>query len=648
MGQNRVEKIAQRFAVGLSQGHRVQSGDFLTIKPARVMTHDNTGAVIPKFKSIGATRIHDPSQPLMAIDHDVQNESPENLAKYAKIEAFAKENGCAFFPAKSGIAHQIMLEEGFVLPGTFAVGSDSHSNIYGAVGALGTPVVRTDAAAIWATGQTWWQVPEVVRVRLEGELRPGVSGKDVIIALIGYFNKDEVLNCAIEFEGEGLASLSMDQRMTISNMTTEWGALVGLIPYDETTRNYFIMRAWVMKERGDENPRLTPEVIERFENENPRPDSDAFYAKEFTFDLTTVIPHVAGPNEVKAITPLPEIEAKRVKIHKAYLLSCVNGRLEDIEEAAGVLEGKKVADGVKMYLAAASAGIEQEAKKRGSWQTLLDAGAVPLPPGCGPCIGLGEGILEDGEVAISATNRNFKGRMGAPSSQAYLASPAVVAASAAAGYIKAPGTLQSEGLRGVVQEHKPSERKREKIEIREGFPRTLEGTLILIPKDNLNTDGIFGKEYTYKDDMKPGEMGKVAMLNYDPEFQKIAREGDMIVGGWNFGSGSSREQAATALKYRGIQMVIGGSFSQTYKRNAFNNGYIVVECPALVNDMRERFADRRELSIRTDWKARVDFESSEITVNDKTYSFSPLREVAQELVAMGGFEAVLRHRLKSA
>lgn len=646
MGQNRIEKIAQRFAVGLPQGHRVHSGDFFTVKPARVMTHDNTGAVIPKFRSIGAKRIHDPSQPLMAIDHDVQNESPDNLAKYAKIEAFAKENGCAFFPAKSGIAHQIMVEEGFVLPGTFVVGSDSHSNLYGAVGALGTPVVRTDAAAIWATGQTWWQIPEVVRVRLEGKLRPGVSGKDVIIALIGYFNKDEVLNCAIEFEGEGLASLSMDQRMTISNMTTEWGALVGLIPYDDTTRGYFLMRARVMKERGDASPRLTPEVVERMAELDP--DPDAFYAKEFTFDLATVTPHVAGPNEVKTITALPEIEKRRVRIHKAYLLSCVNGRLEDIEEAAGVLKGKRVAEGVKMYLAAASAGIEQEAKKRGSWQALIDAGAIPLPSGCGPCIGLGEGILDDGEVAISATNRNFKGRMGSREAQAFLASPAVVAASAAAGYITAPGPFQVTELHGEVREQKPPEPKREKIRIREGFPKAIEGALLLIPKDNLNTDGIFGKEYTYKDDMKPEEMGKVVMLNYDPRFQEIAREGDIIVGGWNFGSGSSREQAATALKHRGIQMVIGGSFSQTYKRNAFNNGYIVVECPMVVGELRERFAGRDEPTIRTGLKARVDFESSEITVEGKAYAFSPLREVAQELVALGGFEALLRQRLGAA
>jgi homoaconitate hydratase len=646
MGQNLIEKIAERYAVGLAPGFRVHAGDFVSVRPRHVLTHDNTGAVIPKFKSIGASKVFDPTQPMIALDHDVQNETPENLAKYAAIEAFAREHGLAFFPAKSGIGHQLMIEEGFALPGTVVVGSDSHSNMYGAVGALGTPIVRTDAAAIWSTGETWWEVPPVVRVNLTGKLAPGVTGKDVIIALIGFFNKDEVLNCAIEFGGDGIASLTMDQRMTISNMTTEWGALVGLIPYDPTTRAYLLQRAEVMKRRGDANPRLTPEIIDRFERENPKPDPDAFYLKEFTLDLASVVPHVAGPNEVKTITPLPEIEPKKVKIDKAYLLSCVNGRLEDIADAAGAIEGKQVADGVKLYVAAASAYIEAEAKRLGHWQTLMGAGAIALPPGCGPCIGLGEGILASGEVAISATNRNFKGRMGAADSLAYLASPAVVAASAAAGYIAAPKAVSNVKLQGRLSENAPPEPKAEKITIREGFPKALEGTLILIPKDNLNTDGIYGKEYTYKDDLPPAEMGKVAMQNYDPKFQEIAKEGDIMVGGWNFGSGSSREQAATCLKFRGIPMVIAGSYSQTYKRNAFNNAYIVIECPRLVTDLRAAYASVKDATIRTDWKARVDFESSTITVNGKTYTFAPLREVAQELVALGGFESVLRHRIK--
>ena len=644
MGQNRIEKIAERYAVGLPDGFRVHAGDFVSIRPSHVMTHDNTGAVIPKFRSIGAKRIFDPQQPVFCLDHDVQNESPENRAKYAAIEAFAGEHGISFFPAKTGIGHQLMVEEGFVLPGGFVVASDSLSNLYGALGALGTPIVRTDAAAIWATGETWWQVPDVVRVSLTGRLTPGATGKDVIICLIGLFSKDEVLNCCIEFAGE-VGSLSMDQRLTISNMTTEWGALAGVFPFDAVAKAWLQRRAASMIRRGDQTPRLTTEIIENAERENPLPDPDAFYAKEFTFDLGSVTPHVAGPNEVKIITPLPEIEAKRVPIQKAYLLSCVNGRLEDIAEAAQVLRGRKVAAGVTLYLAAASRTVQEEAQQLGHWQVLVDAGAIALPPGCGPCIGLGEGLMAPGETGISATNRNFKGRMGARDSFVYLASPQVVAASAAAGYIAAPAPAAARPLQGAVKQCEAPPAPRERISIREGFPKMVKGPLLLVRKDNLNTDSMYGKDYTYRDDMTPTEMAKVAMLNYDPQFQAIAREGDILVGGWNFGCGSSREQAATALKHRGLSLIVAGSYSQTYKRNAFNNGYIVLECPKLVKELRARFEGRPELTIRTDLTARVDFETSEITVEGRIFPFAPLRDVAQELVALGGFESVLAKRI---
>jgi len=654
MPQNLVEKIAQRFAFGRREGHRVRAGDFLSLRPAHIMTHDNTAAVIPKFESMGAKRIFDPSQPVYALDHDIQNESPENLGKYAKIEAFAKHHGIAFFPAGRGIGHQIMVEEGFVLPGTFVVASDSHANLYGALGALGTPVVRTDAAAIWATGRTWWQVLDVVRVNLIGSLEPGVSGKDVIISLIGRFNKDEVLNCCIEFTGPGTRSLRIDERMAISNMTTEWGALAGVFPYDEVTREFLMARAAIMKDRGDPEPRLTPELIERLETDVPAADPDAYYAKELDFDLSSVTPFIAGPNEVKAITPLRELEARDVRIDKAYLLSCVNGRLEDFAEAARIFEGRKVAAGVTFYIAAASSEIEAEATRLGYWNALLKAGAVALPPGCGPCIGLGDGILADGEVGISATNRNFRGRMGSRDAQVYLASPAVVAASAIAGKIAGPGRpgdRTPEQLRASleggssIRVQPPPDAESEAIDIIPGFPERIEGELLLVPKDNMNTDGIYGKEFTYQDGLTPDEMGSKAMLNYDPQFQEIANEGDILVGGYNFGSGSSREQAATALKYRGLQMVIAGSFSQTYKRNAFNNGYIVIECPDLVDDLRTENAGTEALTVRTGRRAIVDFTRGQTVTEDKAYAFAPLGDVAQELVVKGGFEAVIRDQL---
>jgi homoaconitate hydratase len=651
MSQTLVEKIATRFAVGLEPGQLVHSGDFVTIRPKHVMTHDNTGAVIPKFKQIGATKILDPKQPVFAIDHDIQNVTPENLGKYAKIDAFAREQGVDFYPPGTGISHQVMVEQGYVTPGSLVVGSDSHSNLYGAIAALGTPVVRTDAASIWATGVTWWQVPPVARVVLKNKLQPGVVGKDVIIALCGLFNNDEVLNMACEFVGDGVASLSVDQRMSIANMTTEWGALAGVFPFDQNLREYLMERADYFakglrpgRRRADTLGTYTRADIERWWAEKLEADRDASYAVELELDLATVIPNVSGPNSVKTMTALPQIEHKQVKINKAWLMSCVNARYEDIVEAARVVRGKKVAPGVEFYLAAASADVQKRATDEGHWKSLVEAGAIELPPGCGTCIGLGRGTIKAGEVGISATNRNFEGRMGDRNGQVYLGSPAVVAASAIAGYICSPtkfaSTTTSTSIRAIAkQQAAPGH-----VNIIEGFPEKVRGRAMFLNRDNLNTDGIFAGKWTYKDDMKHDEMAGVIFENYDPNFRSIARSDDIVVGGRNFGTGSSREQAATALKYFGIPCVIAASFSETYKRNAFNNGFVVFECPELVEYLKQRDDGSKT---RNAGEIEVDYRRSIVKLDGKEFAFPALSPVAQELVVAGGAEAVVSKRLKT-
>jgi homoaconitate hydratase len=617
----------------------------VTVRPFHVMTHDNTGAVMPKFAAIGAERIADPSQPVFTLDHNVQDTSEDNLAKYRRIEEFAASHGVTFFPAGAGIGHQLMVEQGFVHPGTLVVASDSHSNMYGALSAVGTPVVRTDAAALWAGSVTWWLVPRTVKVILEGELRPGVTGKDVIITLCGLYNSGEVLNAAVEFHGPGVAGLSMSERLTISNMTTEWGALVGWFPFDEITAEYLSERAAVLSAGGD-GERLTSEMIAGWESDPPAPDDDASYAAEMTLDLGQVSPHIAGPDGVGVMHSAVDMAKEQIRVHKAYLLSCTNARHDDLVEAAAVLRDNKVADGVELYVAAASAEVQAAAEEDGSWHDLLDAGAHALPPGCGACIGLGVGLLEAGEVGISATNRNFKGRMGSRDAKAYLASPAVVAASAVAGHITGPENLASSVPDYAYTDlgWKPLERE---VAISEGFPETLEGRALLLPVDSLNTDGIYGKDVTYRDDLTPEQMATYAMANYDPAFQEIAADGDIIVAGRNFGSGSSREQAATALKYRGIQMVIAASFSQTYLRNAFNNAFICIESPALSEAIRSAHGAEAGQGSKTipAGDLKIDFPNAKATWNGETYPLSPIGPAAQELVLAGGLEALTRKRL---
>jgi homoaconitate hydratase len=655
MGLTLVEKIAARHADGLPAGTVVRAGDFVSIRPRQVMTHDNTGAVIPKFKQIGATRIADPAQPVFAIDHDIQNVTPKNLEKYAKIEVFAAEHGIDFYPAGTGISHQVMVEQGYVVPGALVVASDSHSNLYGSIAALGTPVVRTDAASIWATGVTWWQVPKVAKVVLKGKLSAGVVGKDVIIALCGLFNKDEVLNHAVEFMGNGVANLPMSARMTIANMTTEWGALAGVFPFDEVTVNYLRSRVGEFtspKRPGKRGPTSRSgytniEIDEWWKNRSDfTADADADYAIELELDLATVVPHVSGPNEVKTMVSLPEMQRKHVPIQKAYLLSCVNARFEDLHDAAQVVRarGGHVAVGVEFYLAAASAEVQAKSEKNGDWQTLLDAGAIPLPSGCGACIGLGRGLVQKGETAISATNRNFKGRMGDREALVYLGSPAVVAASALAGFICAPKDFAERAAGTAIRRAEKKAQSTGSVEIIAGFPSSVRGRVLFVDKDNLNTDGIYGSKHTYRDDMTPEEMAAVTFENYDPNFNALYQKGDVVVGGLNFGSGSSREQAATALKFKGIPCVIAASFSETYKRNAFNNGFVVFECPELVTHLRAT-EDRKPTTVASE--ITIDYGKSVLTIDGKSFAFPPLSPAAQELIVAGGAENLVASWLRT-
>eukprot|EP00038_Savillea_parva_P028329 m.64397 g.64397 ORF g.64397 m.64397 type:complete len:714 (-) comp8222_c0_seq1:43-2184(-) len=673
--QNLVEKIVQRHVPEGPMQQWIQSGQAVAIKPSYVMTHDNTAAVKIKFLGLGAKAIANPRQVVYTLDHNVQDKSEANLNKYRDIEAFAAEYGVDFYPAGRGIGHQVMVEEGYAYPYRMVVASDSHSNMYGGIGCLGTPVVRTDAAGIWATGSTWWQVPKVAKVELTGSLEPGVTGKDVIITLCGLLNNDEVLNHAVEFCGDGVASLSVDERLTIANMSTEWGALAGVFPVDSITTDWLAKRlAWLTK-RGP--PKVASssglgsnEVPERCNaqaldavkalTDDMQPDPNCHYHTTISLDLASVRPHVSGPNDVKLATPVDVVAKERVPIHKAYLVSCVNSRAEDITAAADIVRGKTIAPGVEFYVAAASSEVQAESEAGGDWQALLDAGATPLPPGCGPCIGLGKGILEDGEVGISATNRNFKGRMGAKSAQAYLASPAVVAASALAGFITGPRVHDAvapkivhrvaDALTSSVSDASSSSSRRD---LAPGFPASIAGRAILCAADNINTDGIYPGKYTYREDVTIEEMGRVAMENYDGKFPDLVDTGDVLVAGYNFGTGSSREQAATALKAAGISAVVCGSANQTYQRNSVNNGLIVIECPAALEAILARTTDARgQPTVKTNLTVDIDFAAGTIAVRGmddgsvETFAFRGFDRVCQELIALGGLEPWVQNELE--
>jgi homoaconitate hydratase len=711
--QTVIEKIVQKHTVGLPAGKVVKAGDYVMIRPEHVMTHDNTGPVISKcasnpptsffcliavrFKSIGAAQIKFSRQAVFTLDHDVQNKSPKNLAKYANIEAFARAQGVDFYPAGRGIGHQILIEEGYAFPHTLTVASDSHSNMYGGVGCVGTPIVRTDAAAIWATGKTWWQVPRMVKVELRGKLHAGVTGKDVIVALCGAFNKDEVLNAAIEFTGDGVTGLSIDDRLTIANMTTEWGALVGLFPVDEALLQWYeaVLKKLELRTFSvdssipppPEHPRINRHRLDAVKAASLLSDPGAEYASHLVLDLATLVPQVAGPNSVKISTPLPDLEARRIQIQKAYLVSCTNSRASDLAAAATVLRGQHVAPGVEFYVAAASSAVQREAESSGDWEALVAAGARVLPAGCGPCIGLGTGLLEEGETGISATNRNYKGRMGHPAAQAYLASPAVVAASALKGYIASPDALDAAALpparppvhtiasplpsseadvAGTTTQATTAEEP-----LLPAFPSTFRGPLLFTPQDNLNTDGIYPGKYTYQDDITLARQAEVVMENYDTGFAARVRAllaasssesaedgvkaGVILVAGYNFGTGSSREQAATALKAAGVPLVLAGSFGDIFKRNAINNGLVCLEIPELVADLTHAYAKNGargagglggEPTVDAGLGISIRMTDGEVKVTGldgglRTYAVRPVGQSVQELWVCGGLEGYI-------
>lgn len=672
--QNLTEKIAQKYAIPATSDVEYHTGDYITVKPYHCMTHDNSWPVALKFMNIGGKKIYDREQVILTIDHDVQNKSESNLTKYKNIENFAAKHNLQFYKPGAGIGHQIMIENGYAAPNTLTVASDSHSNTYGGIGCLGTPIVRTDAACIWATGQFWWQIPPVAKVELIGTLPEGVSGKDVIVGLCGVFNKDQVLNHCIEFTGSGVKSLPVDQRLTIANMTTEWGALSGLFPVDETLINWYKdqikskeSNLYKTLKRQNRDPQEFIKELE-YEAQNFTADSKAEYAKTLTIDLSSLTHYVSGPNSVKVAQPISKLAD--MKINKAYLVSCTNSRLSDLQSAAKVMKGHKVYPGVEMYIAAASKTIEEQAKKDGTWETLVEAGCKPLPSGCGPCIGLGAGLLEPGEVGISATNRNFKGRMGSKDALAFLASPAVVAASAIKGHMAAPNSIADEHFTSIKAEilankesnkqettkEKQEELKTEgnqesapKVEILEGFPRNITGELVLCDQDNINTDGIYPGKYTYQDNIDKETMARVCMENYDSQFNTKVNKGDILVSGFNFGTGSSREQAATALLAKGVPLVVAGSFSNIFSRNSINNALLTLEIPKLVELLRkERAASEsssKELTWRTNYFLTWDVANSQVTVQKKgdpqpilQTKVGVLGKNLQEIIVKGGLE----------
>ena len=419
MGMTFAEKILAKYG----NEETVVPGQIVTIQPDHLLMHDNAAPIIgkigPELEKYG---VHDPDMPIIVIDHVAPAANEKTSTNHLKIREFVKEHMIGhFFDVGVGVCHQVVVEKGLALPGQILLGSDSHTCSYGAVGAFSTGIDRTEAASLLLTGETWLKVPRTIKMTLTGKLQPGVTAKDLILHIIGDISASGATYCAVEFHAAAdvLAGLTMSDRFTIANMGIEMGAKIAVFPVDDLTREH-----------------LRNLCIDPTAYQTTWADQDASYWKELEYDLGTIGPMVAAPHTVDNVRPVEKMNG--IVIHQAFLGTCTNGRVQDLELAADILRGRRVHPDVRLIVAPASSRILIDALNAGIITTLVEAGAVLLPTGCGPCLGAHQGVLAPGERCISTANRNFKGRMGCKDAEIYLASPATVAWSAIQGEIADP------------------------------------------------------------------------------------------------------------------------------------------------------------------------------------------------------------------
>lgn len=431
MGYTFAEKALAR-AAGLP--HTV-AGQVIDAQPDVALSHDNTAAIARIFRAIGLDRVAIPDRLCVTLDHAVPAPTPKHAQNHVEVRAFVQEQGIKhFYEVGRGICHQVLSEEALVLPGQLILGADSHTTHFGWLGAFGAGVGRTEMAAIWATGELWLRVPESMKVIVTGELGRGVTAKDLCLHLIGMLGADGGLYQSIEFHGETMANMSLASRMVIPNMMAEFGAKNAYLPPDEAVFDFLAERR-ARRQKSDVSSQKSEIASLAI-----YPDDDAVYASTHIIDAASIELTVAVPHSVDNVKPLRDVAG--TKVHQAFLGTCTNGRLEDLAIAADIVKGHRVASGTRLLVIPASSEVYAQAIQAGYVQTLMEAGAVFGTPGCGPCMGNHLGVLGPGEVCVSTANRNFKGRMGQPDAEIYLASPAVVAASALKGVLADPREIE--------------------------------------------------------------------------------------------------------------------------------------------------------------------------------------------------------------
>jgi homoaconitate hydratase family protein/3-isopropylmalate dehydratase small subunit len=577
------------------------AGAIVFRKPDIVLTHDNTSSIFSTFKKMGAEKIFDPDQCLVVLDHNAPPTDSKLATQYQSIRQIVRSQGIKkFHDAGSGICHQIMSY--YAKPGMIIVGSDSHTCTAGAMNSLAAGIDRTESAGLWKKGETWFLVPESVKINLKGTLNPGVYAKDISLYIIGKIGSDGANYLSIEFHGDGLNCLSISDRMTIANLASEMGAKNAVFPLDSVLSEFL---------KSNE-----PGVWS---------DPDARYLFEMDIDLAEITPLVAAPHLVDHVKTVAETVG--TPVHEGLIGTCTNGRIEDLRIAASILKGKTVARDFQLLVIPASKEIYLQAIEEGLITIFVNAGATILSSSCGHCLGTGQGIPADGFTVISTANRNFKGRMGNPNSRIFLASPATVAHTALVGAITDP---RGPGHSEVFVSGRPEGKT---PEIPAGEDRYNQGVWNYADQDNLNTDQMFAGNLTYNILSSDGEkIIEHLFAGFDPSFAKRVKSGDLIIGGENFGCGSSREHPSVGLAHVGIRAVVVKSVNRIFYRSSVNQGLLLIVHKEAVD------------AYRPGSDVSIEFKAGLIRIGDQQFRFEPLPDKLMEIVEKKGLVNWIREQ----
>ncbi len=572
---------------------KAPAGSIVFAKPDIILTHDNTSSIYKTFKKMGGTRVADPSQMLVVLDHNAPPTDAGLATQYQDIRDIVKRQGIArFYDAGKGICHQVMSYH--AQPGMLIVGSDSHTSTAGAFNALAAGIDRTEAAGIWKRGETWFRVPSSVKINISGKLRENVTAKDLALWIIGMTGADGANYLSVEFHGEGVKNLNISDRMTLANLASEMGAKNAVFPPDEVLNEFYgedIKGVWA--------------------------DEGAVYASELNIDLNTIFPVVSAPHNVDNVKSVSEVAGTPVQ--EGLIGTCTNGRLEDLRAAAEVLKGKVIKDGFQLNIIPASRKILLKAIDEGLIAVFIRSGANVLSPSCGPCLGTGQGIPASGHAVISTANRNFLGRMGNKEASVYLASPVTVAISALKGSITDPRTKPGR----EIYPYSVSQSKT--VSIKEGENRRFGIVWDYSDVDNLNTDQMFAGKHTYKVlSSDPDSIIPLLMADFDPSFSKNVHSGDIIIAGDNFGCGSSREHPSVGLAHAGIKAVLVKSVNRIFYRSAINQGLLLI--------VHREAVEAYKAGDTVD----VDFNAGLIKINDTIHHFDPLPDKLKQIIEKKG------------